>query len=74
MIDQVTPVSVLVPLTVALNCCVLLKSTVGVAGVTADTDSFDPIVAVVLLDLLGSAWLVALTVTFVVLGKSVGAV
>ena len=74
LIDQVTPVSVLVPLTVARNCCVLLKSTVGVAGVTADTDSFDTIVTVVLFDLLGSAWLVAIAVTFVSVGKSVGAV
>ena len=74
LIDHTTPVSVLLPVAVALNCCVVLRFTVGAAGVTADTASFDPIVAVVLFDLLGSAWLVAVTVTLVLLGKSAGAV
>jgi len=74
VIDQATVVSVLLPLTVVLNCCFVLRSTVCVAGLTADIDSVDAIVAVVLLDLLGSAWLAAVTVTLLLAGRSFGAV
>jgi len=71
--DHTTPVSVLVPLTVALNCCVALRFTVGAAGAT-ETDSVETIVAVVLLDLVALAWLVAVTVTVGLAGRSFGAV
>jgi len=74
LIDHTTPVSVLVPLTVALNCCVVLRFTAGAVGLTAETNSFDAIVAIVLLDLLALAWLVAVTVTLALAGRSLGAV
>ena len=59
--DHSTATSVLVPPTVALNCWVLFRSTIGVPGVTSKTDSFEVMVALVTLDLRGSAWLVAFT-------------
>ena len=71
---QVRLVSLLLPLTVVENCCCMPVPTVGLAGLIGATLSFDPIVAVVLFDLLGSAWLVAVTVTLVLLGRSAGAV
>jgi len=74
LIDHTTVVSVLLPLTVTLNCCVPLRFTFGAAGLDADIDSVDAIVAVVLLDLLGSAWLAAFTVTLALAGRSFGAV
>jgi len=72
--DQTTFVSLLLPLTVAVNCWVPLKFSFGAAGLTADIDSVDPIVTVVLTDLLGSAWLAAVTVTLLLAGRSFGAV
>jgi len=45
---------------------------VGLAGLMAPTLSFEAIVAVVLPDLLGSAWLVAVTVTLALAGRSFG--
>jgi len=71
---QVTLVSLLLPLAVAENCCCAPAVTVGLAGLMAPTLSFEAIVAVVVLDLLGSAWLAAVTVTLVLAGRSFGAV
>jgi len=72
--DQTTPVSELGPVTVALNCCVLLRSTVGAAGVTAETDSFGAIFTVVEADLEGSAVLLAVTLSVPPAGTAAGAV
>jgi hypothetical protein len=74
VIDQTTVVSVLLPVTVALNCCVALRSTVGNAGVTAETDSFGAMVTVVEADLEGSALLLAVTVSVPLAGTVAEAV
>jgi len=71
---QVTLLSLLLPLTVVENCCCAPVPTVGLAGLIAPTLSLEAIVAVVLLVLLGSAWLAAFTVTFTLAGRSFGAV
>jgi len=73
LIDQTTAVSLLLPPTVALNCCEALRFTVGAAGVTAETDSVEVMVTVAEPDVVLSCWLVAVTVTVTLVGKVSGA-
>jgi hypothetical protein len=70
---QVTPVLVLLPLTVALNCCWELALTVGFCGLT-ETLSFEVTVIVAEADFVVACWLVAVIVTVVCEGKPAGAV
>jgi len=72
--DQVTAV-VVVPVTVTVNCCVPPEATVAEVGemVTATDVDGGVMVTVALADFVVSAWLVALTVTVVVV-VAVGAV
>ena len=72
--DQVTAV-VVVPVTVTVNCCVPPEATVAEVGemVTATDVDGGVMVTVALADFVVSAWLVALTVTVVVV-VTVGAV
>jgi len=71
---QVTPLSLLLPLTVVENCCGAPVSTVGLAGLMAATDSVEATVTVAEPNVVLSCWLVASTVTLVLVGKSLGAV
>lgn len=70
---QVTAVFV-VPLTVALNCCVAPRITVGVAGVTLTLTTGAVMVMVAVSDLVGSSRDVAFTVTVAGFGTVSGAV
>ncbi len=71
--DQVTAVFV-VPVTVAVNCCVPPDATVAEVGeIVTVTGAGAVIVAVALADFVGSATLVAVTVA-VVLAVTLGAV
>jgi hypothetical protein len=70
LIDHTSPVSVLLPLTVALNCCDALRFTDGGgAGPTAETDSLEATVTVAEPNVVLSCWLVAFTVTVTLVGK-----
>jgi hypothetical protein len=70
---QVTAVLVLLPLTVAVNCCWPLRLTVALCGLT-ETLSFEVIVIVAVPFFLGSALLVAVTVSVPPAGTLAGAV
>jgi hypothetical protein len=63
----------LLPLTVAVNACCPVVSTVGFGGLT-ETLSFEVIVTVAEADFVLSCWLVAVIVTVGLAGKSSGAV
>jgi hypothetical protein len=66
-------VFVLLPLTVAVNACWALRLTVGFCGLT-ETLSFESIVIVAVPFFLGSALLVAVTVSVAPAGTIAGAV
>ncbi len=70
---QVTAVLV-VPWTVAVNCCVAPRITVAVAGVTVTVTTGAVMVIVAVSDLVGSSFEVAVTVTVGGLGTVSGAV
>jgi hypothetical protein len=70
---QVTAVLVLLPLTVALNCCWPLRLTDALCGLT-ETLSFEVIVTVAEADIVGYCWLVATIATLGFEGKTAGAV
>jgi len=71
---QVTALSLLLPLVVVENCCCAPMSTVGLAGLIAETDSVEAMVTVAEPNVVLSCWLTAFAVTVVLAGKMSGAV